>query len=230
MLLASSAPSPAPTDVETCMHHPLKFICQQSQRTVSLAIGARTKSCAQSISVTPGLTRQKYLCLRLPFSSALAYYGLSAIQRLRARPSHKFIPKFGELLMATKRKSAPHLSAFAPHRSAGQRKEALRQATGEKPAPPVNKNHRLRRRQTQDPLKAANRTGKERLTHAQYRQRHGADPARRQTRPRLRQRVRPHRRARHPGPGTPHHQTHRHRRRYAEGLRRHPRPQDHRRQ
>src|SRR6202041_3530078 len=59
----------------------------------------------------------------------------------------------------------------------GSEKSAFVQTASEKPAPSgakITVSVVVRRKTA---LKAANRTGKERLTHAQYRQRHGADPA-----------------------------------------------------
>ncbi len=59
----------------------------------------------------------------------------------------------------------------------GSEKAPLAKAEGEKPAPPANKltvSVLVRRKK---PLKTAHKLGKERLTHAQYRANHGADPA-----------------------------------------------------
>jgi kumamolisin len=98
-----------------------------------------------------------------------------------ASASHKFIPKFGDLLMTTKKtaqkKSTPHISTSPRIVLPGSEKAPLVHAVGEKPAPSGTKitvSVLVRRKK---PLKAANRTGHERLTHAQYRQSHGADPA-----------------------------------------------------
>ncbi len=93
--------------------------------------------------------------------------------------------------MATKKKSTPPKSASkksASKKSAplkvsprtvlpGSEKLSFVPSAAEKPAPSGTKitvSVVVRRKA---PLKAANRSGKERLTHAQYRQRHGADPA-----------------------------------------------------
>jgi kumamolisin len=83
--------------------------------------------------------------------------------------------------MPTKKKSAAKKSA-SPKVSArtvlpGSVKAPFVQTASEKPAPSgakITVSVVVRRKTA---LKAANRTGKERLTHAQYRQRHGADPA-----------------------------------------------------
>jgi kumamolisin len=78
--------------------------------------------------------------------------------------------------MATKKKSAPQ-TASPRTVLPGSEKAPFVQTAGEKPAPAGTKitvSVLLRRKQA---LKAANRTGKARLTHAQYRKTHGADPA-----------------------------------------------------
>jgi kumamolisin len=78
--------------------------------------------------------------------------------------------------MATKKKSAPHLSASPRTVLPGSEKKPFVQTAGETPAPSGTKitvSVVVRRKK---PLKVSNRTGKERLTHAQYRQSHGADP------------------------------------------------------
>ncbi len=78
--------------------------------------------------------------------------------------------------MTTKKKPTPHLSASPRAVLPGSEKAPFVQAAGEEPAPSGTKitvSVLLRRKA---PLKTANRTGKERLTHAQYRQSHGADP------------------------------------------------------
>ena len=80
--------------------------------------------------------------------------------------------------MATKKKSAtPHLSASPRAVLPGSEKKPFVLAAGEKPAPAGTKIivSVIVRRKAE--LKVANRSGKERLTHAQYRARHGADPA-----------------------------------------------------
>jgi kumamolisin len=88
--------------------------------------------------------------------------------------------------MATKKKSTPSKSAskkatplkVSPRTVLpGSEKPSFVPSVAEKPAPSGTKitvSVVVRRKA---PLKAANRSGKERLTHAQYRQRHGADPA-----------------------------------------------------
>jgi kumamolisin len=80
--------------------------------------------------------------------------------------------------MATKKKSTtPHLSVSPRAVLPGSEKKPFVLAAGEKPAPAGTKiivSVVVRRKAE---LKASNRTGKERLTHAQYRARHGADPA-----------------------------------------------------
>jgi kumamolisin len=78
--------------------------------------------------------------------------------------------------MATK-KSTPSFLTQPRTVLPGSQKAPLVQAAGENPAPAGTKitvSVIVRRKQA---LKAANRLGKERLTHAQYRQEHGADPA-----------------------------------------------------
>ncbi len=77
--------------------------------------------------------------------------------------------------MAPKKKSTPHL--VSPRTVLpGSEKPALTQAAGEQPAPSgkqITVSVVVRRK---SPLKPAHRTGKLRLTHAQYRRNHGADP------------------------------------------------------
>jgi kumamolisin len=78
--------------------------------------------------------------------------------------------------MAPHRKSVLRLSDSARVILPGSEKKAFVQPGAERPAPPSTKitvSVIVRRK---NPLTAANRIGKERLTHAQYRQRHGADP------------------------------------------------------
>ncbi|WP_158943765.1 protease pro-enzyme activation domain-containing protein [Granulicella sp. S190] len=82
--------------------------------------------------------------------------------------------------MATKKKSTPHISASPRTVLPGSEKAAFAhtaQTVGEKPAPAATRItvSVVVRRKTA--LKAANRTGKQRLTHAQYKKNHGADPA-----------------------------------------------------
>jgi kumamolisin len=78
--------------------------------------------------------------------------------------------------MATKKTSTPHISASPRTVLPGSEKSAFVQTAGEKPAPSGTKItvSVVVRRKT--PLKVANRLGKQRLTHAQYRKTHGADP------------------------------------------------------
>jgi kumamolisin len=83
--------------------------------------------------------------------------------------------------MASKKKSStkkptPHLSASPRAVLPGSEKAPFVQAAGESPARAGNKitvSVVVRRKA---PLKPTNRTGKERLSHAQYRQSHAADP------------------------------------------------------
>jgi kumamolisin len=79
--------------------------------------------------------------------------------------------------MASKKKSVPALSTSPRAVLPGSEKAPFVQTTGEKPAPSGAKITVSVIVKRKSPLKAANRSGKERLTHAQYRQRHGADPA-----------------------------------------------------
>jgi kumamolisin len=82
--------------------------------------------------------------------------------------------------MATKKTSTPHISASPRTVLPGSEKPAFHpttaQTAGEKPAPSGTKItvSVVVRRKTA--LKVANRLGKQRLTHAQYRKTHGADP------------------------------------------------------
>jgi kumamolisin len=78
--------------------------------------------------------------------------------------------------MAAKKKATPHLSASPRTILPGSEKAAFVMAADEKPAPSGTKITVSVIVKRKSPLKAANRTGKERLTHAQFRQRHGADP------------------------------------------------------
>jgi kumamolisin len=79
--------------------------------------------------------------------------------------------------MAAKKKSTPHPSASPRTVLPGSEKAPFVQTASEKPAPAGAKITVSVVVKRKAPLKAANRTGKERLTHAQYRQLHGADPA-----------------------------------------------------
>jgi kumamolisin len=78
--------------------------------------------------------------------------------------------------MATKKKSTLHLSASPRTVLPGSAKAPFVQTAAEKPAPSGTKITVSVIVKRKNPLKVANRTGKERLTHAQFRQRHGADP------------------------------------------------------
>jgi kumamolisin len=78
--------------------------------------------------------------------------------------------------MATKKTTTPHLSVSPRAVLPGSEKKPFVQTAAEKPAPSGTKitvSVVVRRK---NPLTVSNRTGKERLTHAQYRQQHGADP------------------------------------------------------
>jgi kumamolisin len=79
--------------------------------------------------------------------------------------------------MATKKKSTPHLSASPRTVLPGSERAPFVSTDAEKSAPSGTKITVSVIVKRKTPLKAANRTGKERLTHAQYRQLHGADPA-----------------------------------------------------
>jgi kumamolisin len=75
------------------------------------------------------------------------------------------------------KKSISHLPAIKRTVLPGSEKAPFVQAAGEKPAPPAGRvvvSVIVKRKQ---PLKAGHLLGKQRLTHAQYRQSHGADPA-----------------------------------------------------
>jgi kumamolisin len=105
----------------------------------------------------------------------------------------KFIPRFGDLPMspstrATKPSNSAKTKTLKPAKSIatspratlpGSQRAPLLQAAAQTPVPAPSSNRItvsvIVRRKT--PLKAANCTGKERLTRAQYRQRHSADPA-----------------------------------------------------
>ncbi|HSY69255.1 MAG TPA: S53 family peptidase [Edaphobacter sp.] len=78
--------------------------------------------------------------------------------------------------MTLKKRSAPHTPASPRTVLPGSEKAPFVQTTGEKPAPSGAKLTVSVVVKRKNPLKAANRTGKERLTHAQYRLHHGADP------------------------------------------------------
>jgi kumamolisin len=88
--------------------------------------------------------------------------------------------KPGKTSKTTGKKSTPALSVAAPRATLpGSEKPPSFQAAVQKTAPAPSSNRItvsvIVKRKA--PLKAANCTGKERLTHAQLRQRHGADPA-----------------------------------------------------
>ncbi|MEI9977911.1 MAG: S53 family peptidase [Edaphobacter sp.] len=76
-----------------------------------------------------------------------------------------------------KKKSAPSLSISPRAVLPGSEKAAFVPTTTEQPAPLSKKITVSVIVKRKNQLKATNRTGKERLTRAQYRQRHGADPA-----------------------------------------------------
>ena len=78
--------------------------------------------------------------------------------------------------MATKKKLTPRLTASPRSVLPGSDKAPFSHTTGEQPAPSSKKITVTVIVKRKTPLKAANCTGKERLTRAQYRQRHGADP------------------------------------------------------
>jgi kumamolisin len=79
--------------------------------------------------------------------------------------------------MATKKKSTPHLTASPRTVLPGSEKAPFVQTAGEKPAPSGTKITVSVVVKRKNALKTANRTGAQRLTHAQYRQHHAADPA-----------------------------------------------------
>ncbi len=79
--------------------------------------------------------------------------------------------------MAPNKKSALRLSDSARAILPGSEKKPFVQPGEEKPAPPSTKITVSVIVRPKTPLTAANRTGKQRLTRAQYRERHGADPA-----------------------------------------------------
>src|SRR4030088_1703206 len=103
--------------------------------------------------------------------------------RNRATPQGFLTNSFPNLetLMASKKKSStkkptPHPSASPRAVLPGSEKAPFVQAAGETPAPAgakITVSVVVRRKA---PLKITNRTGKQRLTHAQYRQSHAADP------------------------------------------------------
>ncbi len=78
--------------------------------------------------------------------------------------------------MATKKKSATKLSPSPRTVLPGSEKAPFTKTAGEKPASTATRITVSVVVKRKTPLKAANRTGKQRLTHAQYRKNHGADP------------------------------------------------------
>jgi kumamolisin len=78
--------------------------------------------------------------------------------------------------MATKKQSAPHLSAAPRVVLPGSEKAPVVAANAEKPAPAAAKLTVSVIVKRKTPLKVANRLGKQRLTRTQYRQQHAADP------------------------------------------------------
>ena len=76
----------------------------------------------------------------------------------------------------TKKKSIPHLTASPRTVLPGSEKAPFVQTDVEKPAPPSTRITVSVIVKRKAPLKSTNRTGKERLTHAQYRQQHASDP------------------------------------------------------
>src|SRR5271170_7270925 len=78
--------------------------------------------------------------------------------------------------MASKKKSTPKLSLSPRTVLPGSEKAPFVQTAGEKPAPSTARFTVSVVVKRKAPLKTANRTGKQRLTHAQYKKNHGADP------------------------------------------------------
>jgi kumamolisin len=78
--------------------------------------------------------------------------------------------------MASKKKSTPQLSPSPRTVLPGSEKAPFTLTAGEKPAPSTARLTVSVVVKRKAPLKAANRAGKQRLTHAQYRKDHGADP------------------------------------------------------
>ncbi|WP_260741017.1 S53 family peptidase [Tunturiibacter lichenicola] len=79
--------------------------------------------------------------------------------------------------MASKKKSAPQLSSSPRTVLPGSEKAPFTQTAGETTAPNSTRITVSVIVKRKTPLKAANRNGKQRLTHAQYKKNHGADPA-----------------------------------------------------
>jgi kumamolisin len=78
--------------------------------------------------------------------------------------------------MASKKKSTPQLSPSLRTVLPGSEKAPFIKTAGEKPAPSTARFTVSVVVKRKAPLKVANRTGKQRLTHAQYKKNHGADP------------------------------------------------------
>jgi kumamolisin len=78
--------------------------------------------------------------------------------------------------MATKKKLAPQLAASPRTVLPGSEKAPFTETADEKPAPAGTKITVSVVVKRKNALKVSNRNGKERLTHAQYRKSHGADP------------------------------------------------------
>jgi kumamolisin len=78
--------------------------------------------------------------------------------------------------MASKKKSTPKLSPSPRTVLPGSEKAPFVQTAGENPAPSTARLTVSVVVKRKAPLKVANRTGKQRLTHAQYKKNHGADP------------------------------------------------------
>jgi kumamolisin len=75
------------------------------------------------------------------------------------------------------KKSTPHFATQSRTVLPGSEKKPLARATDENPAPPANRFTVSLLIKRKKPLKAAQRIGKERLTRAQFRANHAADPA-----------------------------------------------------
>src|SRR6202051_2630826 len=139
-----------------------------------------------SLSQTPSALRIRNIC-RITFPQHRRWHTMvSHNQRAAAHdPLANSSPSLEILLMTTKKtakkRPTPQLTASPRAVLPGSEKtpfvpSAAVQAAGETPAPSgakITVSVVVRRKA---PLKVANRTGKERLTHAQYRQSHAADP------------------------------------------------------
>src|ERR1700678_144164 len=128
------------------------------------------------------LQKQYRLSEAFPPQSALAYYGLS-------HPAHAYgsltnsSPNLENLPMTaksaakkTQKKSIAPLSGSKRTVLPGSEKSAFASAASDKPAPLGTKITVSVLVRHKNPLKAANRNGRERLTRPQYRRLHGADP------------------------------------------------------